>query len=488
MYRKSMKGSLTVFAAISFMLIAQMIFVLIESARYIEMDKITKMQSSSELESVFAEFCKPLWDEYHILGADFASDEISSEIIRLSQIYNAVDKTTLVRNSAEEFKVNRYEVLTDAKGRAFAAQVCNYMKKNITYEMARKLYNNFNATKEMTESREYKDSSIDDAVDALKSKDKPPDSKVAMFQTTYLGAAKTEDEQDSVDLERINTVKSKGILKLILGSDTGVSGKKIDAHSLVSKRALKKGINVEIFSGSWMDKVLLEQYSNIYMSNYISPKKNRALDYEYEYLIAGKSSDLENLKTVVTEILCIREVANSMFLMSDPEKSSEALAVASAMGGITLSPELIPVIKAGIIAAWAYCESILDLRALMKGKKIPLIKSRNTWTSNLSAINKLLDGSLMAKTDEHGVDYANYMGFLYMLKSEQTMSLRIMDMQEKTINLHKDYENIKMDNLMCSSVVEIKYEYSTLFSDFVSLISKKQKNFKLKQIASYAYF
>ena len=62
------KGSITVFAALSFMLIAQMLFTLLEVARYHEFEKVLPMNSDSVLESVFADYCSPLWEEYRILG------------------------------------------------------------------------------------------------------------------------------------------------------------------------------------------------------------------------------------------------------------------------------------------------------------------------------------------------------------------------------------------------------------------------------------
>lgn len=51
----------------------------------------------------------------------------------------------------------------------------------------------------------------------------------------------------------------------------------------------------------------------------------------------------------------------------------------------------------GILAAWAFCESVLDLRALLDGDKIPLIKSDTSWTSSLYGMTSMLTGQVKAK-------------------------------------------------------------------------------------------
>ncbi len=52
-----------------------------------------------------------------------------------------------------------------------------------------------------------------------------------------------------------------------------------------------------------------------------SDEKNRSLDYEIEYIISGKSSDKENLESVVTKIFFIRMALNYVYLMGDSVKS-----------------------------------------------------------------------------------------------------------------------------------------------------------------------
>ena len=62
------KASITVFAALSLMLVAQLLFTLLEAARHYELQKVLYMNTDTVLESVFADYCSPLWETYKILG------------------------------------------------------------------------------------------------------------------------------------------------------------------------------------------------------------------------------------------------------------------------------------------------------------------------------------------------------------------------------------------------------------------------------------
>ena len=79
-----MRGSITIFATMLLMMISQFLFTVLEAGRNIELTNIAKMNSEAVVESVFAQYCRPLWDEYHLLvydaGTDAAGNVNSKEI------------------------------------------------------------------------------------------------------------------------------------------------------------------------------------------------------------------------------------------------------------------------------------------------------------------------------------------------------------------------------------------------------------------------
>ena len=50
------KASITVFAALSLMLVAQLLFTLLEAARHYGLQKVLYMNTDTDLESVFADY------------------------------------------------------------------------------------------------------------------------------------------------------------------------------------------------------------------------------------------------------------------------------------------------------------------------------------------------------------------------------------------------------------------------------------------------
>ena len=71
--KKQIRASLTLFATISIMLIAQLLFTLLEAARFAELKKIATVTADATVESLFAEYCQPLWDNYKLLAIDAAN-------------------------------------------------------------------------------------------------------------------------------------------------------------------------------------------------------------------------------------------------------------------------------------------------------------------------------------------------------------------------------------------------------------------------------
>ena len=82
------KGSITIFAALSFMLIAQFIFTMLEVSRTIEVRKTLQMNTESVLESIFANYCSPLWEEYRLLGTSVVNSDGGLRIFALSYIHS----------------------------------------------------------------------------------------------------------------------------------------------------------------------------------------------------------------------------------------------------------------------------------------------------------------------------------------------------------------------------------------------------------------
>ena len=86
-------------------------------------------------------------------------------------------------------------------------------------------------------------------------------------------------------------------------------------------KELLSGLQVEKWdSSALVDEFYLLAYAKENFASYVrSPARESALQYETEYLIAGKASDRENLKAVANRILGLRFLANYVYLSGSSE-------------------------------------------------------------------------------------------------------------------------------------------------------------------------
>ena len=164
-------------------------------------------------------------------------------------------------------------------------------------------------------------------------------------------------------------------------------------------------------------------------------ESEHVLDYEIEYLLSGKESDRQNLGTVVQKLLLLRFVPNYTYLKSSPEKIAQAEALSLTLGTITLVPGASVALTEGILLAWAFGESLVDIRALLKGNKVPLVKDTTSWQLSLSGLMKLGEaGDLNDGQDAaDGMGYEDYLRILLFLEDKEELSMRSLDLIEHNL-------------------------------------------------------
>lgn len=484
------RGSISIFAAMSFMLIAAVLFTLLEGARIQEERRILQANTDSALESVFAGYDTLMWDNYHLLLCSAGATEDVITLQEFANEFQTVSERVLnpqkgmmtwgagnyLRAKLMDVEVQKYTLVTDGKGIAYQNAVAAYMKHNLAKTAAQKL------------KKQYESQGDIKNVDV--------DGTVADAQNKIDTAQKSETEDNQNDLsdkvednplKAIIKLKKMGVLAFVLPDGAQMSEQKIALKSTVSHRSLDEGNIPVAKEGGWYEKVLVQQYYAMIFSDYLSPNKNGALQYEREYLLGGKSSDLANLKSCVNKILAVREAANLLHLTTDAEKQNEATDLAMILAGATANPAIIEAVKAGILAAWAYAESILDLRTLMQGETIAFMKTAKQWTSDIYHLSQCLSKDFKAKTCKGGMSYTDYVNLLLYTKGSAKMACRAMDLQELLLRKQEGYEAFRMDHMLVSASLEAEYEYSQNFLTLVSMKNWKNKMFSYKCESSYSY-
>lgn len=217
-------------------------------------------------------------------------------------------------------------------------------------------------------------------------------------------------------------------------------------------------------------------------------KQDRVLEYELEYVLGGKRNDADNLKIVVSELLAMREPLNMASLTASFQRQSEAMALAVTLAGVSANPAVIEAVKYGILVAWAFAESVLDVRTLLSGGKITMIKSDADWTSNVHMIPELLSGWSVAKDCSQGLDYGQYAAILLLFHKGNTLAMRTMDVEEAYVQTQEGYENFQMDHVLCETELTATYEFQPVFLGFVSILENFSNGFRIQNHSGYSYF
>lgn len=239
---------------------------------------------------------------------------------------------------------------------------------------------------------------------------------------------------------RLEEQRRKGILKLVLTEDGELSANILQTEGLILDRMNRGLINqgnfaVEQTAGGeqLLERFFFQEYLLKYMGHYGRESEEDALHYQVEYLTAAEDSDVENLRLVLKRICTIREAANTMYLYSDSEKRGAAELAATLVCDLAMVPELAPVLEAAILLGWAYAESIYDIKTLLAGGRVPLVKDAETWHYGLSSA---LSGNLEDQEDVgRGLSYEDYLRIFMMCTDIDTLTARAMNMVEADIRL-----------------------------------------------------
>ena len=467
---KKEKGSITLFSMLSILLITATVFALLEGTRYQELQRFAKLQTEVAMESGFAAYNTWLWKNYHLLGV--SQEQMIDEMERSSNGKNE-NGTNFLRMNTQDISIDQYTLLTDGGGTVFIGCVAEYMKDNFVYEVAKEVYSQYESIEYLMYGNQMDITDIGSALEEIESANQ--------------ARSVSKNKVKSI-LEMAKKWQETGVLELVIEDISKLSASKIESSTNFLKRTLRTGKNPEQYQNGWQERVLLQQYLLSYMSAYQKEKDNRALSYELEYLLAEGESDLENLNVVAGKLLAIREAANFVYLVSSPEKVAQAESVAALVGGLSLNPLILEVIKIGLLTAWAFAESILDVRALLTGRRISLLKNDTTWTTQLENIGEITKGFPIAKESTRGLSYEDYLGVLLLLEDENTLAMRAMQMQEMTIRKKSSNSFFEIDTLVIQASANMTYSYQPIFP-FLSVIdAEKRWKYQVLATESFGYY
>lgn len=480
------KGSVTVFAALSLMLTASFLFALFEAGRVYMLEAYADMTSELALESVCAEYQPALWEKYHLLCLDGAyggknfSMEYTDGVLR-QRINRNIDteglKGNLLAMKLKTVEAEEYQLLTDQEGSVFLNHAASYMKSYFPIEAAELLYQNYTQREEMEKETPVEDS-VENAQKAIReARENQKKEMDTSNEGEVSGGAEESAEVKENPLEMVLALKQNAILGMVVEDMEGLSNHQVNLANCLMNRKCQTGNSATDKNVEWYEKVLALEYLDKYYGSYVNPKENQALSYEMEYVLCGRETDKENLEKAVERLMLLREAANVVHIVGDGAKREEALALANALAGFSGNPAVIKVVQIGIIGAWAYMESILDVRALLQGNKIALQKSEEQWTLNLTSLGEMFQSTLKAKNCENGCSYQTYLKMLLYVQKEKLLAYRMMDVIEQNARLIPQQQDCRMDHMICKMTYRMTYQAETIFMKSHGMEYAKVKEF-----------
>lgn len=494
---RTCSGSITLFLALTLTLILSLIFSLLEAARMQALALIAQRDLQLRLESLFGSYHVPMWENYHMLFLDGNDGKGQFNLSVLEGIMMEEDaleqkEKGFYQISLENVEIDQFALATDQKGKLFKEQACRAMKEQLAEYAAdtvRELLNQGeNLEKDCKETEEKWKLAQEAAEKAAKSveKEKTEDSEEINgggggAKEEKEGAEKSGPDVPSEQalpenpMDFVKMWKKSPVLALVVENPSEISGKGISLENNVQNRKKETG-NLRRTGNEKLEKLWFLQYLNAYFSCQAGSGtkgcSSHALDYELEYCIGGKGTDRQNLEQTVKKLLLLREAGNFATIIQDSGKQALALEMATAAVGFTGIPPLIQAVQIGILLSWSYIESVLDVRCLLAGGKVPLIKEASEWKSDVSLGQKALEENT-GQQEERGFDYREYLQILLLSVKEDLLVARAMDIMEQNIRMLPGEDNFSMDHMIQGMEAETVSGADSMFLGLITSVKMK---------------
>ena len=475
MKRKS-GGYLTVFLALSLTAMLSLILTMAEAARIRVIRARTETVTDTAVCSVLSEFSRELFEQYDLLFVDAG--------------YGGAGSLEHVRDRLEFYLKKNYETTgislygwpgefsglqlasagipearfaADSGGAPVREQIYAYMAADPAGAAAAKILAEVNTFQGLQFSadgwmQQWSDS-IHELQEAKERARREREERLAQnpgADDTVVGG-EFEDPTEEVLKFRLRPV-----LLQVLGNTDGVSGASVNTGSLLSHREKHFGNGgEELMKNSHgyleADAVVMDEYIMEKCGCYRENEQKMRLKYQTEYVLFGKDSDADNLEKAAQTLLLVRYAADCAYIMTDEVKTAEADTAAAIISTIVLLPEIQPVLKNAILLTWAYLECVQDVRTLMDGGKVPLVKTRETWKTSLSGI---FNPAARKQASGNGLRYEDYLRILLFLEGRDKKTERLMDVMEMDVRKALGSESFRMDWCLDALTAESEVESS----------------------------
>ena len=497
--KKGCCGSISVYLALTLAIVLSLFFCVIESARISSLKTRSKSVTFTAIDSAFGEFAKPLFEKYGLFGVFTTEEDFLADIKNYADKNSTPSRITLntsfslLNLSPEAISYNNIYHLTDNDGIFFAKQVTAYEGYRVIAEELKEL-TGLNAS--VSENDINTPAYIDENGVSINHKDisiltDMSGSGSSLYKDSSYSAAKGLEESIA---SKITTLLKSNLLLFFIDDSYSIShadltdeaAGKLPSHICVlseNAKAIQEGSISDFLTGA-IDKGLFISYINNSFGSYKDTSVNNALSLKYqrEYILSGLSADDDNLLSAALSIISLRAAFNFTYLLTDIQKRDSAVNLANSL---TFSTPIASQLAAfTIISFWAYAEAIIDTRDLFLGKKVPLMKTADTWTLSLEGILSLGKSTVSKNDNSSGYTYDEYLNMCLFAMDSFTMYYRCMDLIQLDMceNINPDFQ---MNSCIVASDIHLLYKAKPLFSSVILLAKPDIYTFSVDMLYGY---
>lgn len=421
------KGEITVFVSL---LLAVLLF-LLEACLWSARHAFARSQTEEALElaetSVLSEYHRELLERYDLFYVDLGYGTGREDTEYLKQRLRWFLKENLPKNSEAALEVWDFSRASDERGMAYYEQAVSHEKQATGAAfLERLLY-----CKELAGTAE----------DSYEAYSEAEGREQKNLEELRRRREEVEEIHTPDPVSATEALKGGSILHLVLEDPGKVSGKKADLNEAPSVRTCLEGTGPRgIYKGNLGNDLFFHAYLMEHLFHAVEflaedQEEEPWLNYQLEYLIVGENTDIANLEGVCKRILLMREGMNYAYLQTDSAKKAECEALALLMVGATMIPGLVEAVKQVLMLAWAFGESVMDVRILLSGKKCAFYKGAGRWRTSLSGALDLQNtiSGVDAGEDDQGLTYEDYLGILLVATGREKKTMRSLDVIEGVI-------------------------------------------------------
>ena len=363
------RASITVMMSLLIAVIIGFIMIMTEHVRILGLNHRLTEAADSAMDSLFSMYDSELFEEFGLmlLNIDKLEDNKDPKIVlreylilnlnsrknnlfMSGNLYNGEDSTAEIEDMV---------FVTENEGELFARSVLEFMKYRTIGVALDTVNGQLNDVKVGEETKKEADEDLKERLSAV------DDDKKSEY----------EEVVKESWIDKIEQIRTQGWLSFVMPFEQAASSYIVDDINLPSRWRTTNLTWYHSAVSEMEENLLFNEYLMEHCRSFSFAKAAKGMSYEIEYILNGGVSDKENLKMTVNSMLILREMMNLMSAIKSPVLSEQAETAASALVGWTGIYPVVKVTQMAMLTGWSFAEAIIDVRTLLGGGRIPLIKS-----------------------------------------------------------------------------------------------------------------